>query len=313
MNTSDAAKGRWEEIFTHYGLPPHSGNKHYRGACPLCGKKGKFRIDDKYGTGGWICVCGNGNGFDLIIEKTGREYLEICKEIDIIIDNNGNTNIAVMMQDDGHLKAIEYFNSLIPLEKSNVEKYLNSRGIYVMPEHSVRYSLGEYSTSVKADLPAMFCVASNHNNKIKYTHSTFLIGSVKPSIEASKQIRTIERYSGSLSVKLFKHRGVLGVAEGVETALSSTQMYSIPTWATLTSSFMKKFIVPDKVSELYIFADNDLNGTGLAAAFHCGRNNIIKANDLKFVHILWPLKDDSDFNDIILDKEPLTMRWTLKK
>jgi len=313
MNTSDAAHGKWEFIFKEYGLPPHTGNKHYNGPCPLCGKKKKFRIDDKHGTGGWICVCGHGNGLDLIMAKTGREYTEVCREIDVMIGNDGNKDIAVTMEDDGHIMAMEHYNSLYPVKGSPVERYLASRGITLLPQHSVRFSQREYSTSVKSDLPAMYCVASNYKNRIKYKHCTFILEDKKANIEAPKQMGTIKEYSGAVAVKLFGYGTILGIAEGIETALSTTQMYRIPTWSTMNSAFMKRFLAPEGVEVLYIFADNDKNGTGLAAAFECGRSNILKANSIKEVVIVWPLKDESDFNDILLDEKPKVMKWKLKK
>ncbi|EDC5949220.1 hypothetical protein GAT98_16955 [Salmonella enterica] len=61
MKTAEAAKGRWPEILEHFDLPPITGKNHYRGECPVCGARGKFRIDDRDGAGTWICVCGSGD------------------------------------------------------------------------------------------------------------------------------------------------------------------------------------------------------------------------------------------------------------
>ncbi|MCQ4062157.1 DNA primase, partial [Klebsiella pneumoniae] len=47
MNTKQAAIGRWAEIFKHYGLPGITGKNHLKGECPLCGRTGKFRCDNK--------------------------------------------------------------------------------------------------------------------------------------------------------------------------------------------------------------------------------------------------------------------------
>ena len=54
MKTADAAKGRWPEILEHFGLPPITGKNHFKGECPVCGARGKFRIDDRDGAGTWI-------------------------------------------------------------------------------------------------------------------------------------------------------------------------------------------------------------------------------------------------------------------
>ncbi|PQQ22347.1 primase-helicase zinc-binding domain-containing protein, partial [Photorhabdus hindustanensis] len=55
MRTVEVVKGRWPEIFEYYDLPPVTGKKHYAGECPACKRKGKYRCDDKNGTGSWIC------------------------------------------------------------------------------------------------------------------------------------------------------------------------------------------------------------------------------------------------------------------
>ncbi len=51
MQTKKAAVGHWGRIFEYYGMPPVTGVKHYNGPCPICGARGKFRCDDKDGSG----------------------------------------------------------------------------------------------------------------------------------------------------------------------------------------------------------------------------------------------------------------------
>ena len=87
MNTKQAAIGRWAEIYKHYGLPGVTGKNHLKGECPLCGRKGKFRCDNKNGTGSYICVCGSGDGWALLTAKTGKEFKVLASEIDRLIGN----------------------------------------------------------------------------------------------------------------------------------------------------------------------------------------------------------------------------------
>lgn len=87
MNTIDAVKGQWAKIFAHYGLPPITGRKHFKGKCPICGQKGKFRIDDKDGRGTYICTCGSGNGFQLLERTQGKDFKTLADEIDVLIGN----------------------------------------------------------------------------------------------------------------------------------------------------------------------------------------------------------------------------------
>lgn len=75
MNTKQAAIGRWAEIYKYYGLPGITGKNHLKEECPLCGRTGKFRCDDKDGTGSYICVCGSGDGWALLTAKSSMKSI----------------------------------------------------------------------------------------------------------------------------------------------------------------------------------------------------------------------------------------------
>lgn len=67
-----AARGRWPHILTALGIQVPAGKQH--GACPVCGGKDRFRLDDKEGRGTWFCnQCGNGDGLDLVRLVTRRD------------------------------------------------------------------------------------------------------------------------------------------------------------------------------------------------------------------------------------------------
>ncbi|WP_141028459.1 primase-helicase zinc-binding domain-containing protein, partial [Salmonella enterica] len=60
---SGAAIGRWPYILSALGIKVPSAGHH--GACPACGGKDRFRLDDKAGRGTWFCnQCGHGDGLD---------------------------------------------------------------------------------------------------------------------------------------------------------------------------------------------------------------------------------------------------------
>jgi putative DNA primase/helicase len=58
---------------------------------------------------------------------------------------------------------------------------------------------------------------------------------------------------------------VLGIAEGIETALSAAKLTEIPTWATLNAVLLSKFEPPPDVDKLVIFADRDVAGLEAAS------------------------------------------------
>ena len=62
----------------------------------------------------------------------------------------------------------------------------------------------------------------------------------------------------------------LGLAEGVETALSVTELFGVTCWATLGAERFTKVAIPACVEELHIYADRDT--TGLAKAEEAARS-----------------------------------------
>ncbi len=79
QKTTDFMHGRWMEVFEFYGLPSQVSLKHIE--CPLCGKK-NFRIDNKQGSGSWICTCASGYGIQLLMEVTGNDFGTMAAELD---------------------------------------------------------------------------------------------------------------------------------------------------------------------------------------------------------------------------------------
>lgn len=116
----------------------------------------------------------------------------------------------------------------------------------------------------------------------------------------------------SVAIRLFPVASTLGIAEGIETALSCKQLYGVNTWSVINAGFMEKFRVPAGVQHLVIFADMDIHtATGQAAAFVCARSNLNAKNDLKRISIRWA--DHGDFNDLIINGDQVREQIYYKK
>ncbi len=117
----------------------------------------------------------------------------------------------------------------------------------------------------------------------------------------------------SYAIRLVKHQGILGVAEGVETALAAMLSKGVPTWAVVSTSGMKSFNVPNDVHELVIYADNDeltrqRKRPGFDAAIALAeRPDVIarvRAKTLK-VKVVTPARRGQDMADMLLESVAL--------
>lgn len=86
----------------------------------------------------------------------------------------------------------------------------------------------------------------------------------------------------------------LGLAEGIETALSAMILLGIPVWATLGNERFGHIAIPDTVTRLILLPDNDRGGRiGVARALDAyvapGRT----------IETLWPPAGFNDWNDTL--------------
>jgi putative DNA primase/helicase len=89
----------------------------------------------------------------------------------------------------------------------------------------------------------------------------------------------------------------LGIAEGVESALSAAQVFGTAVWATLSSWGIEGFPVVPGVKRLTIFADHD--DAGITAARKCGQRYKMSGISGE-IHI--PPLVKSDWNDWLMER-----------
>jgi hypothetical protein len=143
---------------------------------------------------------------------------------------------------------------------SPAERYLAQRGL-MSTSDQLRY-LGRTPLGPRGAvqfLPAMLAAVTTDMGIIA-VHRTFLD-------MASGKLASFERPKralGSLgygAVRLAPPvRGRLGLAEGIESALSAMQLFGIPCWATLGNERFGLVAIPESVRELFLFIDNDAGG-----------------------------------------------------
>jgi putative DNA primase/helicase len=89
----------------------------------------------------------------------------------------------------------------------------------------------------------------------------------------------------------------MGVAEGIESAMSAAILFKMPVWATINGTMMAKWVPPEEAKEIWIFGDNDGNYTGQAKAYALAHRLSVQFGRLVEVHI--PEGVGEDWNDVL--------------
>ena len=152
-----------------------------------------------------------------------------------------------------------------------VARYLSRRGVSLPPTSSIRYlpEMAYWHDGAKRGVyPGMVCAVTSASNKLIALHRTYLTSEgEKAPVPQSKKLTPVAGSLRGASIKisepaLHRDRVRLGVAEGVETAISASAIFNVPVWSALSATGLISFIPPTNVHDIYIFADNDKNDTG---------------------------------------------------
>jgi len=142
-----------------------------------------------------------------------------------------------------------------------VFKYLRNRGLTKLPE-TLRYGkCWEYETKQEQD--TMLAVFSLADGEAVTMHRTFIKDGKKLDIEAPKKtMPPLKKMTGG-AIRLYPQKDeMLGVAEGIETAIACHERFDMPVWAVTSATLMESFEPPPWAKIVEIFTDNDLNYTG---------------------------------------------------
>jgi len=281
----EQTKGRWKPILLTMGVPEEILNGEHQ-PCPFCGGTDRFRFTDHEGQGFWWCnQCGNGTGFDLASKILNKTFAEVCQEIEKIL----GTGVPLTTSWDNTKHTAEK-NAVNKIWKDSIEItkgdpvccYLMNRGLS-NGTTTLRFHSGVFDGYSGKRIPSMVAPITDAVGEMVGIHITHL-GQVRgkwgksPLVKAPKKQRKLEHTISGGSIRLFKmdieH---LGISEGIETALAVKEQTGVPCWSVMNATGMEKFQLPDpRPLRLTIFADNDLNFTGLKAAFVLANRLVVK-------------------------------------
>ena len=295
----DRARGRWRSILPSLGIDSvYLTGKHT--ACPVCRNgKDRFRFDDKEGAGTWICsFCGAGDGIKLVMLVRGSEFREAAKEIEGLIgDAPVETPRRQRSDHDKRRDMNAVWKSGKPVEAGGaVARYLLARSGVITPPPCIRQvERLRYFSDASSYHPAMIAMVVDATGIPCNIHRTYLTDAgTKAALDEPRRTMAGALPKGC-AIRLAEHNGVLGVAEGIETALSVTALFGVPCWSLINTSIMSSWIAPPDVRELVIFADNDANFAGHAAAYALAHR--VKCTNLPTRVEIPPIAND-DWNNV---------------
>jgi len=306
----DRAMNRWHGILPAIGIPPKAlTNRH--GPCPICGGKDRFRFDNKGGRGTWICShCGAGDGIELVKKFLGCDFKEAARRIEqhigaaaiIVRDFSRPVSTAVTnnVQRDDKVKLWNRSKLITPDDIAG--RYLFERcGLTTFPP-CLRFAPDERYTEAgqrptwhpmlvaKVD-PSDEAVAFGEKPAL---HRTYL-SPVSGKAEVAVQRKMMGAMPSGAAVRLSQYTDSLGIAEGIETALSASALFGVPVWAALNANLLQEWTPPKDVTTVYVFGDNDASATGQAAAYTLAHR--LKGKGLA-VTVEIPARTDTDWNDV---------------
>uniref|UniRef100_A0A6M3JKH0 Putative DNA topoisomerase-primase n=1 Tax=viral metagenome TaxID=1070528 RepID=A0A6M3JKH0_9ZZZZ len=148
-----------------------------------------------------------------------------------------------------------------------VMEYLAGRGLKLIPDN-VRFAQACWESETKTRMPAMIALVTGPDGKPVTIHRTYLKGGKKAPIESPRKLMPHNGTLHGAAIRLFEpEQGVLGIAEGAETAIAATQLFKVPTWAAVTAGIMESWEPPEGIETVFIFGDNDASYTGQKSAY----------------------------------------------
>lgn len=242
-------------------------------------------------------VCGHGSGMNLLMQAKGINYTEAAKLVIDMFEGHASNSVPTSVQRKVYVApaaptdqverrraayAKVWSEAQVVIDGDPVDRYLRSRipGLLQVPS-VIRfhpgmqfYGIAPEGAYVGRDYglhPCMVSAVVDELGRCCNIHRTFLTHQGKklvmqePDSDDPSLLVDLpsKKLMPSIGAKHYQIRlakpldAVLGIAEGIETALAAMVYSGVPTWSVVATTGMVNFLVPDAISKLVIFADND--------------------------------------------------------
>ncbi len=273
----ERARGRWHGILPAIGIDARflTGRNC---PCPMCGGTDRFRfIDRQPGDGMWVCNKCQPHpkpAIDLVMAYTGKPFREVARVIDDVLRNPEVTQTPMRPIEQKastyyHMKVLRRGVRIRPGDA--VDLYLRHRGVGMdIYPPCLRISpldwYREHAGAAQSRHPAMLALVTDPAGKHVATHRTFLADDGKGKADVATPRKMAGPSGSGPTIRRMPAAPLMGIAEGIETALSAARLFRIPVWSVICAHGIEAFVAPAECRHLTIFTDHDRNGIGQRAA-----------------------------------------------
>jgi putative DNA primase/helicase len=306
------ARGQWFVILTMLGLDSqYLRNRH--GPCPVCGGTDRFRWDDRNGDGTFYCnQCGAGSGFDLVMRTHACSFSQAARLVNQVIGTHPSSfpgrNPSLSHPERSQASIRSALNALWrganPIRTGDpVDLWLRNRGISLPapPMNLHAATRLRHAGPPVSFHPAMLARVTDPSGRPVTIHRTWLTAAgTKAPVNPVRMFCPGTVPPGS-AVRLAPAAPLLGVAEGIETALAAQLLFGFPVWACLSAARLSTFEPIADTQRLVVCADNDASATGQRAAYTLAS----RLSTHLTIEIRIPDQPDTDWNDVLRQRQNL--------
>lgn len=195
----------------------------------------------------------------------------------------------------------------VPLGGTVGERYLAERGIAAAAASDLLFHPDLTYWDTRTGYPGLVAIVRDVRGERCAIHRTYLAPDGSTKAEVAKPRMMLNSVAGGV-VRLapLADAGVVGLAEGIETALAvMTACPDLPVWAALSAGNLRQVDLPSEATGIVLLADHDESGAGIeaarAAAAHLAASG-------RRVWLAAPPRPGDDFNDLLLREGPEAVR-----
>jgi putative DNA primase/helicase len=190
-----------------------------------------------------------GDPISTIEEGTGLRGVALfdkARELANMPLRHTNGNGHARRSDEDTARVVSFtLHACVPLAGTFGQTYLNSRSLYLPPTSDLLFHSSLTDWAAKIGRPAMIAVVRRPDTG-EWTggiHCTYLAADGRGKADMVKPKMMLGPCQGGVvMLHPMAPGGLLGVGEGIETALAALKIFNIPTWAALSTSGMLSFL-----------------------------------------------------------------------